>query len=117
MESKVILSTAKEQLKSVGLNNKLRVIKSDFFLVKMFDFIKTKKTLETIKYNKYIQKRINININNYKAFSELYSSIEVEITLDKNIRSGHFIIIENDDKRYCHIYLNNNKKTKLKILI
>ena len=44
MESKVILSTAKEQLKSVGLNNKLRVIKSDFFLVKMFDFIKTKKT-------------------------------------------------------------------------
>ena len=31
-----------------------------------------KKYLETIRYNKSIQKRINININHYKAYSEEY---------------------------------------------
>ena len=35
-----------------------------------------RKSLETIRYNKSIQKRINININNYKAYSETKTSIE-----------------------------------------
>ena len=38
-----------------------------------------RKSLETIKYNKSIQKRIGININHYKAYSEKYSSIELDI--------------------------------------
>ena len=32
----------------------------------MFDLIKQNKALKIIKYNKKIQKRLNINIKNYK---------------------------------------------------
>ena len=41
-----------------------------------------KKSLEIIKYNNNIKKRINININNYKEYCEKYSSIEIEIMVD-----------------------------------
>ena len=54
-------------------------IKSDFFLQKFFSLIPYIKSLEIIKYNINIQKRLNININNYKDFSERFSSIELEI--------------------------------------
>ena len=37
-----------------------------------------KKSLDIIKYNKNIQKRINISIKDYKEYSEIYSSIEIE---------------------------------------
>ena len=35
-----------------------------------------KKSLDIVKYNKNI---ININIKDYKEYSEIYSSIEIEI--------------------------------------
>ena len=66
-------------------------------------------SLEIIKYNINIQKRLNININNYKNFSELYSSIELEIIPIQN-KYGSFININEEDKNYFHIYFNNNKK-------
>ena len=56
-------------------------LKSDYFLIKIIDIIKKNKSLEIIKYNKKIQKRLNININNYKEYSQLYSSIEIELKL------------------------------------
>ena len=37
-----------------------------------------------MKYNKNIKNRINISINDYKEYSEIYSSIEIEIKLIKN---------------------------------
>ena len=40
-----------------------------------------KKSLETVRYNKNIQKIMDININHYKAYSEEYSSIELDIYL------------------------------------
>ena len=45
----------------------------------IFNNLNKKKSLEIIKYNKYNQQRLNININDYKRYSELYSSIEIEI--------------------------------------
>ena len=38
-----------------------------------------RKSLGTIRYNKNIQKRINININHYKAYYETKTSIELDI--------------------------------------
>ena len=70
-------------------------------------------SLETIKYNKYIQKRINININLYKSCSEKYSSIELEIMPKKN-NYGEFIKIKEEEKKYYHIYFNDNKKEEIK---
>ena len=38
-------------------------LKSDFILKKIFNIIKKKKSLEIMKYNKKLQKRLNISIN------------------------------------------------------
>ena len=60
-----------------------------------------------MKYNKKLQKRLNININNYKEYSQLYSSIEIELKLSDNIY-GEFINISDEEKEYYHIYFDNS---------
>ena len=55
------------QSKLIVSNNKLRNLKSDYFIQKFFGYMTERKSLETIRYNKSIQKRIDININHYKA--------------------------------------------------
>ena len=73
MEPKDTTNKVEEQGKSkiIVSNNKLRKLKSDYFIQKFFGYMSERKYyLETIRYNKSIQKRINININHYKAYSE-----------------------------------------------
>ena len=67
-------------------------LKSDFFLKKIINIILQNKLLAIMKYNKKLQKRLNININNYKECSKLYSSVEIELKLT-NDRYGRFIDI------------------------
>ena len=74
-----------------------------------------RKSLETIRYNKSIQERINININHYKAFSEEYSSIELDIIPVKG-EYGEFINIDEENKNIFIYTLMIIKKKKLKIL-
>ena len=71
-----------------------------------------RKYLETIRYSKRIQKRINININHYKAYSETKTSIELDIIPMKG-KYGKFININEEDKKYFHIYFNDNKKKEI----
>ena len=99
-----------------NINNKLRELKSDFFLKIFFGYISKRKSLELIKYNKYIQKRMNININDYKTYSEKYSSIEIEIIpiIPQKKENGQFMNIKKEDEKYYHIYFNNNKKDEIK---
>ena len=59
-------------------------IKSKYICQKIFNNLKEKKSLEIIKYNKNIKKRLDINTNNYKEYSEKYSSIEIEIKTINN---------------------------------
>ena len=54
-------------------------IKSDYFLQKLYDNMPKKKKLEIVKYNKRIQNRLNLDVKDYKEYSETYSSIEIEI--------------------------------------
>ena len=62
METKDTQDNTKEQLKPINSNIKLKELKSDFFLKIIFNIIIPKRiSLETIKYNKNIQKRIDIN--------------------------------------------------------
>jgi len=56
-------------------------LKSDYFLLKLFNIMKKNKSLQIMKYNKKQQKRLNININDYKDYSQLYSPIEIELRL------------------------------------
>ena len=94
------------QIKSINIFNNL---KTDYFLRKLFNNLKTKKTLNIAKYNNNIKKRINININDYKKYSEKYSSIEIEIKPVKN-KYGKFIKYKKEDEKYYHIYFKNNEE-------
>ena len=81
----------------------------NYFLTKVFNNLETKKILNIIKYNNNIKKRININTNDYKEYSEKYSSIEIEIK-PVSKKYGEFINIKKEEQIYFHIYLNNNKE-------
>ena len=72
--------------------------------------IKKIKTLNIIKYNRKLQELLNYNIKNYKEYSELYSSIKIEIITFKK-KYGKFInILKKEDELYYHLYFNILKK-------
>ena len=81
MEPKDTPSKVEEQGQSklIDSNNQLKKLKSDYFIQKFFGYIPERKSLETIRYNKSVQKRISININHYKAYFETKTSIELDI--------------------------------------
>ena len=83
-------------------------LKSDYFLRKLFYNLLKKKSLDIIKYNNNIKERMNISIKDYKEYSEIYSSIEIEIKPVKN-KYGKFINM-NENEIYYHIYFNDNKE-------
>ena len=66
MESKDTPTKEKEKSKLINSDNILQNLKSDYFIQKFVDYIHKRRALKTIRYNKSIQKRINLNINHYK---------------------------------------------------
>ena len=109
MNSSSELSQGKTESNKIELKNLFNNLKNDYFLQKLFDYLLKKKSLEIIKYNKNIKKRINLNINDYKEYLEIYSSIEIEIIPVKN-KYDKFININEENKSYYHIYFNNNEE-------
>ena len=94
------------QIKSKCLFDNL---KSNYFLEKVFNNLPKKKSLEMVKYNNNIKERLNLNMNDYKEYCEIYSSIEIEIKPVKD-EYDKFININEKNKNYYHIYFNNNKE-------
>ena len=90
-------------------NGKLEKINSKYILKIVFDNFEKKKLLDIIKYNKKMKKRINININHYKKYSQKYTHIQIEIKLVNN-DYGKFINIKAEEEIYYHIYFDNNKE-------
>ena len=84
-------------------------LKSTIIIKKIFSYMVQHKSLEIIKINKKIQKRLNLNFNDYKNYSELKSSIEVELIPCEN-KYDKFINISEEDKEYYHIYFDNSKE-------
>ena len=56
---------------------------------------------------------MHIDINNYRDYSEKFSRIEIEI-IPKQNEQGYFINIKEEDKKYYHIYFNDNKSKEIK---
>ena len=104
MEYGNLISREKNQIKSIA---KYENIKTDFFLKKVFNNLEEKKKLNIVKYNKNIQRRINININNYKEYSEICILIEIKPV---NNKYGKFINIKKEEEIYYHIYFNNDEE-------
>ena len=84
-------------------------IKSKLILNKILNNLEEKRSLEIIKSNKILKKRLNINIDNYKKYSQKYSSIEIEIKPVNN-KYGKFININEKKEIYYHIYFNDDKE-------
>ena len=108
MNSGNLKTNYKVERNQIKSNDIFENLKSNFFLEKLFNNLEKKKSLCLLKYNKNLRKRIKITINDYKEYSEIYSSIEIEIKLTKDIY-GAFININNGIEKYYHIYINYNK--------
>ena len=87
----------------------LKNLKSNYVFQKVFNNLTKKKSLEILKYNNKTKQRLNLNINDYKKYCEIYSSIEIEIRA-KNKEKFKFINIKESEKKYYHIYFNDNEK-------
>ena len=101
-------NTSKENSKdneSAKPNPILENIKSRYILSKIYDNMIKKKKLQIVKYNKRIQNRLNLDVNDYKEYCE----IEIEIIPTKD-KYGKFINIDENDELFYHIYFNDNKK-------
>ena len=91
--------------------SKFEDLKSKYILIKIFDLLTKKKSLEIIHYNKKLQKRSDLTINDYKEYFQLliYSSIEIELKLVDN-KYEKFINIADKENEYYHIYFDNSNK-------
>ena len=95
----------------------LKCIKSSYIFKNIYDILNKKESLEIVKYNKNMQKRLNLNIKDYKKYSETMTPIEIEI-ITNNKKFDKFIDINEKEKLYYHIYFNDNKvERKNKYLI
>ena len=114
MDSKDTQSNTKDQLDSINSNNIFRGLKSVYFFKNLLNLLSRKKLLELVKCNKSWQKIMDINLNDYKIYHEIYTSIELEMIPNKQGIHGEFINIKDEDKKYYHIYFNDNKKEEIK---
>ena len=100
-----------EQLNQIKTNVNFDNLKSDYFLKKIFEYMKTNKYLSIVKYNKKLQKRLNLNINDFKDYCQLYSPIEIELKIVNNkYHNKQFINIFDENLKYCHIYFDDSKE-------
>ena len=80
-------------------------IRSFYVLRDIFKNISIKKKLQITKYNNNIKDKLDIDINDYKK----YSQIEIEIKTNHSF--GQFINYQqNINDKYFHIYFNDDKE-------
>ena len=80
-------------------------MKSTYFIIKLFLNVDDKKKLKLIKYNKKIQRILDININNYKLFKRKY------VVYDKNGIAKEYGIYD-DNLIFEGEYLNGERNGK-----
>ena len=100
------------KLINTSSKSQLEKIKSVYFLQnRLFEILTKNKFLEIIKYNKTLQKKLDLSIKDYKEYSEIFSPIEIELIPIKN-DFGSFInlYVEKEKAAYFHIYFNNDKE-------
>ena len=87
----------------------IQQIKSIYILKNILHYLSKKRVLLIIRYNKKIQNRLNLNFNNFKEYSKLYSTIEIELIPIEN-KYSNIINISKEYEPYYHIYFNDNKE-------
>ena len=101
---------SKDKCKDNHISNaNLKNIKSNYILSKINANLLKKNSLNITKYNKKIQKRLNICLKDYIEYSELFSSIEIIIIPSKG-KYDKFIKVNEDKKLFFKIYFNDNNE-------
>ena len=109
MDSNEISSKGNLELNQTITTYNYANIKSIYILQKFIGKLPQKKLLEICKYNKNIQQRLNLSINDFKKFCESYSSIIIDI-IPVPYDYGVFINFSKEDEKYYHIYFNNSNE-------
>ena len=99
------MSTKRKESKKLNPKNYIGNIKSKYIIGKVMDLLSEKKSLEIIKINRTLQKKLDMNITNYKNYFEKIRVVEIELTIKRTMYK--FINIPEEDKQYYHIYINN----------
>ena len=86
--------------------NKLNKIRNKYLLKTIFDNLLELKQFQLIKYNKKIQNKIEISLQDF----QLFKKIIIEIIPIKKNDKNKFINIPKEKKNYYHIYFNKDKK-------
>ena len=109
-------SISKNKLEKFNVNSGIALIKSDYFLNKIFDILPKNKYLQIIKCNNKIKKRLKITINDYKEYSEIYSTIIIEMKIKRrNDEYDKFINLSNKDMEHYYHIIDNDSKKEIKI--
>ena len=100
-----------ESLKKINNIYDWRKIRNKYVLQQLFEHLNQRIFLKIIKYNKKLQKNLNIGHKEYKKYCEI--EIEIIPTEDKYNRLFPFINFNNkEEESYYHIYYDDNKNQK-----
>ena len=92
-------------------NKGINEIKSKYILKRIFHILEPNKLFKIIKYRKSLQKRLDLNIKDYKEFGQIIIELEInkaKSSLKKTL--NYFINTAKYDKSYYHIYFDDNKE-------
>ena len=95
---------------NLKMKNYLENIKSKYILKQIFDILPKKKALKIIKENKTLQNKLEINLNDYMKYSEIFNPIEIEIIPIAKSYSSFFNIPKEAEESYFHLYFNDEKE-------
>ena len=96
-------------MNSGNISNEFEKLRSNVILRKVFNIMEKNKLLKIVKYNKKMQKRLNLSFKDYKEYCQLYSTIEIELKIEDN-KYNKFINISSNNKKYYHIYFDDSKE-------
>ena len=97
-----------EDLNQINQTCLLDNIKSIYILKKLLDNIQKFKSLSIFKYNKKIQKRLNLTFDDFEEICKI--EIELKPLKFRDNEKNIFINIAKEDESYYHIYFNNNEE-------
>ena len=105
----------KNKLLSGYISTNINKIHSQYIFRIIMKHLIEKNLLGLLRYNLKFQKIMNLTMNSYINYSKLFSSIKIELILDRSkIKYGKFININNEnDFKYIHIYFNKKFKKKI----
>ena len=90
----------------------LSKIKNKYIFKQMFDYLQNFTILKITRYNKEIQNKLNITINDYKKHAKIEIEIIPKDIYPNSFRSPTFCIniINFYERNFYHIFFNDNKK-------